>query len=122
VEKLDLPVKRNQAFIVTYFSKTREKFCGHLLGDDKEGSSSSKLLGQGEARYSSLGETERKGSRAARKELLIKVETYLIAKNWIKKKPNLIDILVFYMFGPVYLLCWCSARFLALVDSQNIKS
>ena len=73
VEKLDLPVKRNQAFIVTYFSKTREKFCGHLLGDDKEGSSSSNILGLGEAGYSSLGETERRGSRATRKELLIKV-------------------------------------------------
>ena len=36
VEKLDLPLKRNQAFIVTHFSKTREKFCGHLLGEGEE--------------------------------------------------------------------------------------
>ena len=75
MEKLDLPVKRNQAFIVTYFSKTREKFCSHLLGDDKEESSKSKLSGLGEAEYSSQGETERRGTRAARKELLIKVAT-----------------------------------------------
>ena len=36
VEELDLPVKRNQAFIVTYFSKTREKFCDHLLGEGEK--------------------------------------------------------------------------------------
>ena len=36
VEKLDLPMKRNQAFIVTHFSKTREKFCDHLLGDGEK--------------------------------------------------------------------------------------
>ena len=75
MEKLDLPVKRNQAFIVTYFSKTREKFCSHLLGDDTEESSKSKLSGLGEAGYSSQGETERRGTGAARKELLIKVAT-----------------------------------------------
>lgn len=75
VEKLDLPIRRNQAFIVTYFSKTRERFCDHLLGDDKqEGSSSSKLINQGEGNIS-LGEMERKGSEAARKELLIQVAT-----------------------------------------------
>ena len=31
-EELDLPVKRNQAYIIKYFSKTREKFCDHILG------------------------------------------------------------------------------------------
>ena len=33
IEELDLPVKRNQAFIIKYFSKTREKFCDHVLGE-----------------------------------------------------------------------------------------
>ena len=51
VEELDLPVKRNQAFIVTYFSKTREKFCDHLLGEGEK-------------------------KREERKELLIKVLDY----------------------------------------------
>ena len=32
VEKLDLPLKRNQAYIIKYFSKTRDKFCSDLLG------------------------------------------------------------------------------------------
>ena len=36
VEELDLPVKRNQAFIIKYFSKTREKFCDHVLGEGKQ--------------------------------------------------------------------------------------
>lgn len=67
MEKLDLPVKRNQAFIVTHFSKTRAKFCDYLLGED-DGDERSKM-----ARWSSSGEIERKGSRSARKELLIKV-------------------------------------------------
>ena len=35
VEDLDLPVKRNQAFIIKYFSKTRDKFCDHILGEGK---------------------------------------------------------------------------------------
>ena len=79
MEKLDFSVKRNQAFIVTYFSKTREKFCGHLLGDDKQvGSSSSKLLSLRE-KYKSLVEIERKGSRTMRQELLAKVAKYQIA-------------------------------------------
>jgi hypothetical protein len=42
---------RNQAFIVTYFSKTREKFCDHLLGEGEK-------------------------KRVDRKELLIKVLQY----------------------------------------------
>ncbi len=33
MESLDLPVKRNQAFIIKYFSKTRDKFCDHILGE-----------------------------------------------------------------------------------------
>ena len=33
VESLDLPVKRNQAFIMKYFNKTRDKFCDHILGE-----------------------------------------------------------------------------------------
>ena len=36
VENLDLTVKKNQAFIVTHFSKTREKICDHLLGEGKK--------------------------------------------------------------------------------------
>ena len=36
MEELDLPVKRNQAFIGTHFSKTRDKFCNHLLGEGEE--------------------------------------------------------------------------------------
>ena len=36
VEEIDLPVKRNQAFIIKFFSKTRERFCDHLLGEGKE--------------------------------------------------------------------------------------
>ena len=65
MEKYDLPVKRNQEFIVTHFSKTREKFCNHLLGDDKH--EGSKSLSPGEE-CPSLAET--------RKELLIKVGEY----------------------------------------------
>ena len=29
-------MKRNQAFIIKFFSKTRETFCDHLLGEGKE--------------------------------------------------------------------------------------
>ena len=36
VEEIDLPVKRNQAFIIKFFSKTRETFCDHLLREGKE--------------------------------------------------------------------------------------
>ena len=36
VEDLDLPIKRNQAFVIQYFSKTRDKFCHHLLGEGKQ--------------------------------------------------------------------------------------
>ena len=36
MEKLDLPVKRNQAFIIKFFSKTRERFCDHILGEGEE--------------------------------------------------------------------------------------
>ena len=36
VEDLELPVKRNQAFVIKYFSKTRDKFCDHLLGEGKK--------------------------------------------------------------------------------------
>ena len=35
VEELDLPIKRNQVFVIKYFSKTRDKFCDHLLGEGK---------------------------------------------------------------------------------------
>ena len=35
VDDLDLPIKRNQAFMIQYFSKTRDKFCDHLLGEKK---------------------------------------------------------------------------------------
>ena len=45
-------MKRNQAFIVTYFSKTREKFCDHLLGEGEK-------------------------KRDERKELLIKVPQFV---------------------------------------------
>ena len=36
MEELDLPLKRNQVFIVNAFSKVRERFCDHLLGFDEE--------------------------------------------------------------------------------------
>ena len=36
MEELDLPVKRNQAFIIKFFSKTREKFCDHVLGEGRQ--------------------------------------------------------------------------------------
>ena len=36
VDEFDLPVKRNQAFVVTQFTKSRERFCDHLLGDEEE--------------------------------------------------------------------------------------
>lgn len=36
VEELDLPMKRNQAFIGTHFSKTRDRFCDHILGEGEE--------------------------------------------------------------------------------------
>jgi len=36
VEELDLPLKRNQAYIIKYFSITREAFCGDLLGLEEE--------------------------------------------------------------------------------------
>ncbi len=36
VESLDLPVKRNQAFIIKFFSKTRDKFCDHILGEGED--------------------------------------------------------------------------------------
>ena len=29
-------MKRNQAFIIKYFSKTRDKFCDHILGEDDD--------------------------------------------------------------------------------------
>jgi len=35
VESIDLPVKRNQEFIIKFFSKTRERFCDHLLGEGR---------------------------------------------------------------------------------------
>lgn len=44
VEELDLPLKRNQAYIVTYFSKTRERFCDHLLGEGEEKKQARKQL------------------------------------------------------------------------------
>ena len=78
VEKLDLPVKRNQAFIVTHFSKTREKFCNHLIGEGENEESSKKAsFGDGGSSSQLGGESERTGSRPARKELLIKVACYL---------------------------------------------
>lgn len=53
VDEFDLPVKRNQAFVVTQFTKSRERFCDHLLGDEEE-------------------------QQLLRKELLIKVSWFII--------------------------------------------
>ena len=64
VESLDLLVKRNQAFIITHFSKSRELFCDHLLGEGVK---------ELETRRSSVEETKRKDSKLARMQLLIKV-------------------------------------------------
>lgn len=36
VDDLDLPIKRNQAFVIRSFSKNRDKFCDHLLGEGKK--------------------------------------------------------------------------------------
>lgn len=36
VEELDLPLKRNQASIIKYFSITRSAFCDDLLGLEEE--------------------------------------------------------------------------------------
>lgn len=53
IDQLDLPVKRNQAFIIKYFSKTREKFCDHILGE-----------GQRETRKNILSDVSRSCSNA----------------------------------------------------------
>lgn len=36
VEDMDLPIKRNQAFVIKCFSKCRDKFCDHILGEGKK--------------------------------------------------------------------------------------
>lgn len=33
---MDLPIKRNQAFVIKCFSKCRDKFCDHILGEGKK--------------------------------------------------------------------------------------
>ena len=65
VESLDLLVKRNQAFIIRHFSKTRELFCDHLLGEGVKELET--------RRRSSVEETKRKDSKLARMQLLIQV-------------------------------------------------
>ena len=65
VESLDLLVKRNQAFIITHFSKSREMFCDHLLG---EGVKELEIR-----RRSSAEERKRKDSKLARMQLLVTV-------------------------------------------------
>jgi hypothetical protein len=65
VDNLDLLVKRNQAFIITHFSKSREMFCDHLLG---EGGKELETR-----RRSSVEESKRKNSKLERMQLLIKV-------------------------------------------------
>ena len=65
---MDLLVKRNQAFIITHFSKTREKCCDHLLGEGVKEPTSLDTR-----RRSSVEESKRKDTKLARMELLIKV-------------------------------------------------
>lgn len=65
---MNLLVKRNQAFIITHFSKTREKFCDHLLGEGVKEPTSLKTRWQ-----SSVEKSERKDSKLARLQLLFKV-------------------------------------------------
>ena len=64
VESLDLLVKRNQAFIITHFSKSREMFCNHLLGEGVK---------ELEMRSSIEESTKRKDSKLARMQLLVAV-------------------------------------------------
>ena len=68
VENLDLTVKRNQAFIITHFSKSRERFCDHLLGEGVKDLASLDVR-----RRSSLEDSKRKDSKLTRMQLLIKV-------------------------------------------------
>lgn len=85
MENLDLLVKRNQAFIITHFSKTRERFCDHLLGEGvKEQTSLEKR------RRSSVEESKRKDSKLARMQLLIKVRLDLFHPEY---QQHLLDIL-----------------------------
>ena len=72
VESLDVIVKKNQAFIVTHFSKTREHFCDHLLGEGKK-EDTSMLASLKKHQGSSPEEGKRKDTRLA---LLIKVESF----------------------------------------------
>ena len=65
VESLDLLVKRNQAFIITHFSKSREMFCDHLLGEGVKELET--------RRRSSAEERKRKDSKLARMQLLVTV-------------------------------------------------
>ena len=81
MESLDLVVKRNQALIVTHFSKTREQFCDHLLGEGAK-----ELASLDIRRSSSLEESKRKDSKLTRMQLLIKVRldvSFRISVNYI---------------------------------------
>ena len=72
MESLNLIVKRNQAFIVTHFSKSREQFCDHLLGEgetDNPGAT---------RRSSSLERRKSKSMMLGRLDLLIKVSVSII--------------------------------------------
>ena len=81
MESLDLVVKRNQALIVTHFSKIREQFCNHLLGEG------AKELASLDIRLSSsLEESKRKHSKLTRMQLLIGVRldvSFRISVNYI---------------------------------------
>ena len=61
---MNLLVKRNQAFIITHFSKSREMFCNHLLGEGVK---------ELEMRSSIEESTKRKDSKLARMQLLVAV-------------------------------------------------
>ena len=85
MESLDLIVKRNQAFIVTHFSKSREQFCDHLLGEGQTEKSTGTVK-----RSSSLERRKSKSMMLGRLNLLIKVSVSTIV---IKCIVNFVDIL-----------------------------
>ena len=53
-----MPLKRNQEYITKFFSKTREKFCDHILGEGKD-------------------------KEAKRWNLLVDVRTYMLTRHML---------------------------------------
>lgn len=88
MESLDLVVKRNQAFIVTHFSKTREQFCHHLLGEGAK-----ELASLDVRRRSSVEETKRKHSKLTRMQLLVEVRLDLFHSEYQSIAFNFVIII-----------------------------